>query len=130
MCTDLIGPYKIKRKGQPDLICKCITLIDPASGWFELHQYNDKRAITVANVGVQEWFARYPWPTHITFDRANELHGHEFEHMILHDYGIKCKSMTVRKPQANTIVEQIDQVIEKIIRTYNLESNYLNKDNP
>ena len=62
MCIDLIGPYKIYRKGYPDLVCKCVTMIDPASGWFEIHQYDNKRLITVANIAEQEWFARYPWP--------------------------------------------------------------------
>src|SRR5687768_2305284 len=42
MCVDLIGPYKIRRKGQPDLVCKCVTMIDPVSGWFKIHQYGDK----------------------------------------------------------------------------------------
>ena len=42
MCIDLIGPYKIRCKGKPDLECKCVTMIDPASDWFEIHQYNDK----------------------------------------------------------------------------------------
>ena len=50
MCCDLIGPYTIRRKGQKDLLCKCVTMIDPATGWFEIHQYDDKRAITVANI--------------------------------------------------------------------------------
>ena len=59
MCIDLIGPYKIHRKGQPDLVCKCVMMIDPASGWFEIHQYDNKRLITVANIAEQEWFARY-----------------------------------------------------------------------
>jgi hypothetical protein len=42
MCIDLIGPYRIRRKGKTDLICKCVTIIDPATGWFEIHQYEDK----------------------------------------------------------------------------------------
>ena len=32
MCIDLIGPYTIRRKGKQDLICKCVTMIDPATG--------------------------------------------------------------------------------------------------
>ena len=32
MCIILIRPYKIRRKGKPDLVCKCVTMIDPASG--------------------------------------------------------------------------------------------------
>ena len=60
MCIDLIGSYIIRRKGKPNLICKCVTMIDPASGWFEIHLYDNKRAITVANIAEQEWFSRYP----------------------------------------------------------------------
>jgi hypothetical protein len=57
MCIDLIGPYKICRKGKKEpLICKCVTMIDPATGWFEIHQYEDKRSISVANIAEQEWF--------------------------------------------------------------------------
>ena len=47
MCIDLIGPYTILRKGKQDLICKCVTMIDPATGWFEIQQYDDKKSITV-----------------------------------------------------------------------------------
>ena len=130
MCVDLIGPYKIRRKGKPTLECKCVTMIDPASGWFELHQYDDKRAITVANIVEQEWFSRYPWPTQVTCDRGGEFIGHEFKQMLINDYGIKRKPITVRNPQANAIVERIHQVIANMIRTFELETNYLDKDDP
>ena len=50
--------------------------------------------------------------------------------MILCDYGIKGKPITVRNPQANAIVEWIHQVIGNIIRTFELESNYLNEEDP
>jgi transposase InsO family protein len=130
MCVDLIGPYKIRRKGKPDLVCKCVTMIDPASGWFEIHQYDDKRAITVANIVEQEWFSRYPWPTQVTFDRGGEFIGSEFKQMLINDYGIKRKPITVRNPQANAIVERIHQVIANMIRTFELETNYLDQDDP
>jgi hypothetical protein len=90
MYIDLIGPYTIRGKGQKNLICKCVTMIDPATSWFEIHQYDDKRAITVANIAEEEWFSRYPWPTQVTFDRGSEFIGHEFKKM-LNDYGVKKK---------------------------------------
>ena len=68
MCIDLIGPYTIRRKGQKTLICKCVTMIDPATSWFEIHQYNDKRAITVANIAEEEWFSRCPLPKQVNVD--------------------------------------------------------------
>ena len=45
-------------------------MIDPASGWFEIHPYADKRAVTIANVVEQQWFSRYLWPTQLTYDRG------------------------------------------------------------
>src|SRR5687768_4978938 len=128
MCIDLIGPYKIRRKGKPDLVCKCVTIIDLASGWFEIHQYDDKRAITIANVVEQGWLLQYPWPTQTTFDRGNEFIGHKFRHMVGHDYGIKCKPITVQNLQANAIVERIHQVIANTVQTFDLESNYLEEE--
>ena len=130
MCIDLIGPYKIRRKGKSDLVCKCVTMIDPATGWFEMHQYDDKRSITVANIAEQEWFSRYPWPTQVTYDRGSEFIGQEFQKMIKDDYGIKGKPITVRNPQANAIVERVHQVIGNIIRTFELENNYLDDEDP
>jgi transposase InsO family protein len=130
MCIDLIGPYKIRRKGKKDLVCKCVTMIDPASGWFEIHQYDNKKSITVANIAEQEWFARYPWPTQVTFDRGNEFIGQDFRKMLVNDYGIKRKPITVRNPQANAIVEMIHQVIANMVRTFELETNYLDEEDP
>ena len=129
MCIDLIGPYTIRRKGQKDLTCKCVTMIDPATGWFEIHQYDDKRAITVANIAEQEWFSRYPWPTQVTYDRGTEFIGQDFQ-IMLDDYGIHKKPITTRNPQANAIVERVHQVIGNIVRTFELQDNYLDEDDP
>jgi hypothetical protein len=91
LCVDLIGPYKIRRKGKEDLICRCVTMIDPATGWFEIQPYDDKKSITVANIIEQEWFSRYPWPTQVTFDRGSEFIGQDFQKMIKQDYGVVPK---------------------------------------
>jgi transposase InsO family protein len=48
--------------------------------------------------------------------------------MIKEDYAIKAKPITVRNPQANAIVERVHQVISNIIRTFELESNYLDEE--
>jgi len=52
LCVNLIGPYKIKSKKRgrkiPEL--RCVTMINPATGWFEIKQYDDKKSITVANI--------------------------------------------------------------------------------
>ena len=44
-------PYKIKQKdSENELKLQAVTMIDPATGWFEIHEYDDKRAITIANI--------------------------------------------------------------------------------
>jgi transposase InsO family protein len=105
-------------------------MIDPATGWFEIQQYDDKQSITVANIVEQEWFSRYPWPRQITFDRGSEFIGQDFQKMIKEDYAIKAKRITVRNPQTNAIVERVHQVVGNIIRTFELESNYLDEEDP
>jgi hypothetical protein len=51
--------------------------------------------------------------------------------MIKEDYAIKAKPITVRNPHANAIVERVHQVvIGHIIRTFELESNYLDEEDP
>ena len=130
MCVDLIGPYTIRRKGKEPLICQCVTMIDPATGWFEIHQYDDKKAITIANIVEQQWLTRYPWPTRVTMDKGSEFVSHEFKRMLKKDYGLYTKYITVRNPQANAIIERIHQTIGNIIRTFELQDNYLDEDDP
>ncbi len=126
---DLIGPYKIQRKGKPTLTCNCVAMIDPAIRWFEVHEVVNQQSDTVANVVEQEWLCRYPWPTQITFDRGGAFIGAEFQ-ALLKDYGIKRKPITVRNPEANAICERVHQVIGNIIRTSELQTNYLDEDIP
>ena len=46
------------------------------------------------------------------------------------DYGIKCKFITNRNAQANSIIERVHQVLGNLMRTFELETNYLDEDNP
>jgi putative transposase len=133
LCVDLIGPDKIKSKKRgralPEL--KCITMIDPATGWFEIKQYDDKRSITVANIVEQEWLTRYPKPSLITLDRGSEFIGEDFREMCENDYGIKRKVIATRNPQANAIVERAHQTLGNLIRSMELQdSPYYDPDDP
>ena len=63
LCVDLIGPYKIPRKGkttrskkEDSLTLWCVTMIDPATGWFEMAKIKTKHADVIANVIEQTWF--------------------------------------------------------------------------
>ena len=70
LCVDLIGPYKICRKGGDPLILRAVTMIDPVTGWFELTQYNDKKSTTIANLVNYMWLVQYPWLVEITYDQG------------------------------------------------------------
>ena len=104
--VDMIGPYTIPRKGKSTLTLWAVTMIDPATGWFEMKQVNTKRADVIANLVEQTWLSRYPWPTSLIIDRGTEFMA-EFAEMIINDYGIKKKPITTRNPQANAIMERI-----------------------
>jgi hypothetical protein len=104
-------------------------MINPATSWFKIHQFDDKQAITVANIAEEELFSRYPWSTPVTFDRGSEFIGHEFKKM-LNDYGVKKKPITTRNLQANAIVKRVHQTIGNIIQTFELHENCLDEDDP
>jgi len=120
LCVDLIGPYSMKRKDKKELTLWCLTMIDPATGWFEMKEIPTKRADYIANLVEQTWLTRYPWPSQLVFDRGSEFMA-EFTKMVKEDYGVKTKPITARNPQANSIIERIHQTIGNIIRTFDID---------
>jgi Integrase zinc binding domain len=120
LCVDLIGPYSVKQKGNEPLQLWCVTMIDPATGWFEMKEIQNKQAINIANIVEQTWLTRYPIPQILTYDRGTEFMA-EFAEMIQNDYGIKRKGISVRNPQANAIIERVHQTIGNILRTFSKE---------
>ena len=142
LCVDLIGPYTIKTKKNKNkkkaskneendkLQLWCLTMIDPATGWFEMREIKNKYPYTIANLVEQTWLTRYPWPSQITYDKGTEFM-REFADMIQKDYGIKRKGASVRNPQANAILERIHQTIGNIIRTFELyDDDDLDEEDP
>ena len=106
-------------------------MIDPATGWFKIKQYDDKKSITVANIVEQEWLARYPRPYLITLDQGSEFIGQDFHDMCVNDYGINRKIISTQNPQANAIVERAHQMLGYLIRSFELQDNpYLDSDDP
>ena len=71
LCVDLIVPYAILRKGKKEkLHLKSVTMIDPVIKWLEIAQYEDKRAIYIANLVETTCMSRYPRPIEITYDQG------------------------------------------------------------
>ena len=122
LCIDLIGPYPFGKQNSKDpdkdtfIELHCLTMIDPATGWFEIVHIPSKRADYIANLIEQNWLTRYPWPTEVRMDRGKEFAA-EVRDTLKNEYGIALKVITTRNPQANSIIERIHQVVGNMIRT-------------
>ena len=129
LCIDLIGPYTF---GDPEkknhVKLWCLTMIDPATGWFEIAEIPTKRADFVINILEFSWLTRYPRPTEVVLDRGTEFAA-EVQRAIKDSYGITKKLITTRNPQANSVVERVHQVIHNMIRVWQIRTKKdLDKD--
>ncbi len=75
---------------------RALTMIDPATGWFEMVEYQDKHSISIADLFERTWLSRYPcMANRITYDKGSEFIGHEFKCMVKEDYGLKVHRATL-----------------------------------
>ena len=87
-------------------------MIDYVLGWFEVTQYREKKAMTIANLVETMWLVRYQCLVEITYYQGGELLGNEFKNILIDDeYGIKNKLASPGHPHTNTIIERIYQVL-------------------
>ena len=71
LSVDIISSYLIQiNKQKENLNLKDVTMIDSVTGWFEVTQYNDKRAMEIANLVETTLLSRYPIPMDITYDQG------------------------------------------------------------
>ena len=147
LCVDLIGPYTIKGKDGTEIDFMCLTMIDPASSWFEIvelpviteaiipldtkgrkgkktHEepklaYFDKSSAMISNLVNKTWFSRYPRCQYIIYDNGSEFKLH-FK-ALCDSYGITSKPTSVKNPQANAILERVHQVISSMLRTAEID---------
>ena len=131
LLVDIIVPYKIRGKGHDKpLVLKSLTTIDPETGWFEIVQYNDKQAVKIEKPAEKTWLYRYPLPTIVTYGRGNELLAHAFKNDIDNEYRVESKCETTAYPKANSILEIIHQITANLKWMFDLQNNYLDKDDP
>jgi hypothetical protein len=141
--VDLIGPYtvtinqrhpdgKLRKK---DVQLTCMTMIDPATGWFEIAevpsfniedvkkgntQLIDKTSARISQVFNQVWLSRYPRPRRVVLDNGSEFKKDFL--VLLKDFDVKATLTSVENPQANSPVERVHQVIQSMLATKDLES--------
>ena len=105
-----------------------MTMIDPASGWFEVVQVQNKTAEHIGIMLDRTWFSRYPRPVRCIYDNGNEFLGKDFQEM-LDSYGVKGIATTVKNPQAN-LVERVHQTLGNMLRTQDIQNVILDKQDP
>ena len=108
-------------------------MINPKQGWFEMVQYEDKRAaISIANLVENNWLSRYPRLIEIMYDQGKKYIDHEFRiSLIKTEYGITVKPSTLIIPISNAVLERIQQVPENLLRTFYIFTQpYVDKNYP
>jgi hypothetical protein len=128
ICVDQIGPYSVTAANGKTYELNAMTIVDPATGWFEIVEVPNKKAVTAAILLDTTWLSRYPRPVQCIFDNGNEFTGFEFQEM-LESYGITPKPTTVKNPQAN-FVERVHQTLGNMLRTKELETYTFPADDP
>jgi hypothetical protein len=59
VCVDLVGPFTIKAPLKTYSLL-ALTMVDPATGWFEIIQANSKTATSIQDLFHNTWLAHYP----------------------------------------------------------------------
>ena len=105
LCIDLIGPYTVKEIGKKKWTLHCLTMIDPATEWFEIAEIPSKQADQVANVLEQTWFSRYPLPRQVIHDRGtkfmakvHEMAGLQIEYFVVELIAKSCQLFQLLYP--------------------------------
>ena len=125
--VDLIGPLTVKAKNGT-FTFDALTMIDPATGWFEIKEVTERTANMVAKMFDDCWLSRYPRPTYVGFDNGGENKG--LFDVLMKNYGLKRKPTTKYNPQSNGIVERVHSVLNDILRTFELEERELYEADP
>jgi transposase InsO family protein len=124
---DMVGPLTVKTPTKTHTLL-VLTMIDPATGWFEVSALPNQTAQACADAFDDTWLARYPRPQYIGFDNGNEYKA-TFKTMIK-NMGIKPVRSLEYNPQSNGIVERVHQVLGDMLRTFELEERELDEHNP
>jgi len=118
LCVDLVGPCKFgdDKKPETHIELHCVTMADPATGFFETVEIGQKTANTMANWLEIHWLTRHPWPTETTVDKGREF-AREVSHTLENECGVKHKIITSRNPQSNSTIERCHKTLHNMIRS-------------
>jgi hypothetical protein len=119
-----------------------LTMIDPASSWFEVvelptitllmtrtvngkekfieEEIFDKSSDQISQLVNKIWLCRYPQCCYFIYDNRSEEFKLHFKR-ICDSYGINRKTTTIKNPQVNAICERVHQVLGTMMPTSELD---------
>ena len=81
IAVDLIGPWTLKIDDQ-NIKFTALTIIDTVTNLVEIVRLENKSSAHVALQFENNWLARYPLPSHITYDQGTKFTGAEFQNCL------------------------------------------------
>jgi hypothetical protein len=145
LCVDLVGHYTLKGKDGSSVDFMCLTVINPATSWFEIVELPtvrvtvpkegkgkkatcldytkdaeifDKTSAQISNLVYKCWFSRYPHCHYMIDDNGSEFKLHF--RALCKTYGVKREPTSIKSPQANAILEHIHTVFTNMLCTVEL----------
>jgi len=118
LCVDLVGSCKFRNEDEPKthMELHCPTVMDPATGFFEIVEIGEKTANVSANWLEIHWLSWCPWPAEIAVDRGSEFAA-EVSKTLKSEHGTIKKIVTSRNPQSNAAVERCHKTLHNVIRS-------------
>ena len=126
--VDMIRPFKVHQPNGKILELQALTMIDPATGWFEIKEVPKINSTSCMEAFDDTWLSRYPRPQFMGFDNGKEFKAVFAE--MRENYGMTKKLSTKYNPQSNGIVERVHQVLNDMLRTFELEAQQLESSDP
>ena len=96
-------------------------MINPATSCFEMVKIHTKTPMEIANFVEMTWLNRYPRLRILTVDGGTEFKG-GFKKIMKDEFNLEVKTISVRNPQANAIIERIHQTIGNMIKTFQVNA--------
>jgi hypothetical protein len=95
-------------------------MIDPATCWFEIAKAKYKLAMSIRDLFHNTWLMHYPRPRllSLTMEANSNVSLSNFVRTTSHN------------PHANSIIERVHQVVNEMLRSFDLEKETLKEDNP
>jgi hypothetical protein len=111
VCADLVGPFTIRKPAKTHSLL-ALTMIDPATSWFEIVKATNKSATS-----IQDLF-HY---TSLTMGVLENSNVNSSKCVIIMALKPNQLQVTTIRPQTNSIIERVHKVVNDMLRSFDLE---------